>query len=52
MKAFDSCGWILKDNELVVDIDSIEKSKNRKNHQPIQHQDTNCLDKKGRALLF
>lgn len=26
-ESFDSCGWILTENELVVDIDSIEKSK-------------------------
>ena len=26
-EAFESCGWVLKDNELVVDIDKLEKSK-------------------------
>jgi putative DNA primase/helicase len=26
-ETFDSCGWILKENEVVVDIDNIEKAK-------------------------
>lgn len=26
-ESFESCGWILKENEVVVDIDNIEKSK-------------------------